>query len=62
MPLIVDLLDSKELLETCIDEATGLPVASLTAGVPEEADLSFVPPGTNETAAEKTDPAGKEIS
>ncbi|CAM5146954.1 unnamed protein product [Eretmochelys imbricata] len=60
MPLIVDLLDSKELLETCIDEATGLPVASLTAGVPEEADLSFVPPGTKETAAEKTDPAAFE--
>ncbi|XP_044887724.1 band 4.1-like protein 5 [Mauremys mutica] len=53
MPLIVDLLDSKELLETCIDE----PIASLTAGVPEEADLSFVPPGTKETAAEKIDPA-----
>ncbi|XP_074823174.1 band 4.1-like protein 5 [Natator depressus] len=60
MPLIVDLLDSKELLETCIDEATGLPVASLTAGVPEEADLSFVPPGTKETAAEKTDLAAFE--
>ncbi|XP_073161160.1 band 4.1-like protein 5 isoform X1 [Lepidochelys kempii] len=60
MPLIVDLLDSKELLETCIDEATGLPVASLTAGVPEETDLSFVPPGTKETAAEKTDPAAFE--
>uniref|UniRef100_A0A452HT27 Band 4.1-like protein 5 n=1 Tax=Gopherus agassizii TaxID=38772 RepID=A0A452HT27_9SAUR len=56
MPLIVDLLDSKELLETCIDE----PVASLTAGVPEEADLSFVPPGTKETAAEKIDPAAFE--
>ncbi|XP_074973833.1 band 4.1-like protein 5 [Caretta caretta] len=60
MPLIVDLLDSKELLETCTDEATGLIVASLTAGVPEEADLSFVPPGTKETAAEKTDPAAFE--
>ncbi|XP_067405766.1 band 4.1-like protein 5 [Emydura macquarii macquarii] len=60
MPLIVDLLDSKELLETCIDEATGLPVASLTAGVPEEAELSFLPPGTKEAAAEKTDPAAFE--
>ncbi|XP_053899266.1 band 4.1-like protein 5 isoform X2 [Malaclemys terrapin pileata] len=56
MPLIVDLLDSKELLETCIDE----PAASLTAGVPEEADLSFVPPGTKETAAEKIEPAAFE--
>uniref|UniRef100_A0A8C3HIV6 Band 4.1-like protein 5 n=1 Tax=Chrysemys picta bellii TaxID=8478 RepID=A0A8C3HIV6_CHRPI len=56
MHLIVDLLDSKELLETCIDE----PAASLTAGVPEEADLSFVPPGTKETAAEKTEPAAFE--
>uniref|UniRef100_A0A8C8SLQ2 Band 4.1-like protein 5 n=1 Tax=Pelusios castaneus TaxID=367368 RepID=A0A8C8SLQ2_9SAUR len=60
IPLIVDLLDSKELLETCIDEATGLPVANLVAGVSEEAEFSFLLPGTKETADEKTDPAAFE--
>lgn len=61
MPLIVDLLDSRELLETCLDDTTGQPGAGLTAGALEEADLSFPHPGTKETAAEKTEPAGKEI-
>ncbi|XP_075789182.1 band 4.1-like protein 5 isoform X2 [Pelodiscus sinensis] len=60
MPLIVDLLESKELLESCIDEATGLPVPSLTTGVPEEMALSFLPADTQERAAEKTDPAAFE--
>ncbi|KYO18213.1 band 4.1-like protein 5 isoform X1 [Alligator mississippiensis] len=57
MPLIVDLLDSRELLETCLDDTTGQPGAGLTAGALEEADLSFPHPGTKETAAEKTEPA-----
>ncbi|XP_074857338.1 band 4.1-like protein 5 isoform X2 [Carettochelys insculpta] len=55
MPLIVDLLDSKDLLEASIDEATDLPVASLTTGVPEEMAPSFISPDANERTAEKTD-------
>ncbi|NWX22862.1 E41L5 protein, partial [Aegotheles bennettii] len=53
MPL-VDLLDSTELPETCVDDAVGYPVVGLAAGDSEEA-VSSPHPGTKETAAEKAD-------
>ncbi|KAJ6665606.1 hypothetical protein lerEdw1_003449, partial [Lerista edwardsae] len=43
MPLVIDLLDNKELLETCMDNAAGLSPVGETAGTWEEAGLSFSP-------------------
>ncbi|NXU49247.1 E41L5 protein, partial [Turnix velox] len=50
---LVDLLDSTELLETCVDDAMGRPVVGLATGDPEE--LNCPNPGPKETAAEKAD-------
>ncbi|NXX20996.1 E41L5 protein, partial [Podargus strigoides] len=47
---LVDLLDSTELPETCVDGAVGHPVVGLATGDSEEAVS-----GTKETAAEKAD-------
>ncbi|XP_061465162.1 band 4.1-like protein 5 isoform X2 [Rhineura floridana] len=52
MPLIVDLLDDKELLKTCIDNAAGFPPAGGSAGALEETDLSFSPHGTKDQPSE----------
>uniref|UniRef100_A0A8C0U784 Band 4.1-like protein 5 n=1 Tax=Cyanistes caeruleus TaxID=156563 RepID=A0A8C0U784_CYACU len=51
---LVDLLDSTELPETCVDDAVGRPVVGLATGDSEET-VSCPPPGTKETAAEKAD-------
>ncbi|KFQ79646.1 Band 4.1-like 5, partial [Phaethon lepturus] len=51
---LVDLLDSTELPETCVDDAVGRPVVGLATGDSEEA-VSCFHPGTKETAAEKAD-------
>ncbi|NWW74976.1 E41L5 protein, partial [Climacteris rufus] len=50
---LVDLLDSTELPETCVDDALGRSVVGLATGDSEEA--VSCPPGTKETAAEKAD-------
>ncbi|NXN26375.1 E41L5 protein, partial [Nycticryphes semicollaris] len=51
---LVDLLDSTELPETCVDDAIGRPVVGLATGDSEEA-VNFPHPGTKEAAAEKAD-------
>ncbi|NXJ94124.1 E41L5 protein, partial [Corythaixoides concolor] len=51
---LVDLLDSTELPETCVDDAAGRPVVGLATGDSEEA-VSCPHPGTKETAPEKAD-------
>ncbi|KAF1559071.1 Band 4.1-like protein 5, partial [Eudyptula minor] len=51
---LVDLLDSMELPETCVDDAVGRPVVGLATEDSEEA-VSCPYPGTKETAAEKSD-------
>ncbi|KFP20808.1 Band 4.1-like 5, partial [Egretta garzetta] len=51
---LVDLLDSTELPETCVDDAVSRPVVGLATGDSEEA-VSCPHPGTKETAAEKVD-------
>ncbi|NXD90517.1 E41L5 protein, partial [Chaetorhynchus papuensis] len=51
---LVDLLDSTELPETCVDDAVGRPVVGSAAGDSEEA-VSCPPPDTKETPAEKAD-------
>ncbi|NXL51016.1 E41L5 protein, partial [Podilymbus podiceps] len=51
---LVDLLDSTELPETCVDDAVGHPVVGLATGDSEEA-VSCPHPGTKEAAAEKAD-------
>ncbi|NWS80345.1 E41L5 protein, partial [Toxostoma redivivum] len=51
---LVDLLDSTELPETCVDDAVGRPVVGLATEDSEEA-VSCSPPGMKETAAEKAD-------
>ncbi|NXX32471.1 E41L5 protein, partial [Nicator chloris] len=51
---LVDLLDSTELPETCVDDAVSRPVVGLATGDSEEA-VNCPPPGTKETAAEKAD-------
>ncbi|NXE10573.1 E41L5 protein, partial [Lophotis ruficrista] len=51
---LVDLLDSTELPETCVDDAVGHPVVGLATGDSEEA-ISCPHPGTKETATEKAD-------
>ncbi|NXE72638.1 E41L5 protein, partial [Cochlearius cochlearius] len=51
---LVDLLDSTDLPETCVDDAVSCPVVGLATGDSEEA-VSCPHPGTKETAAEKAD-------
>ncbi|NXA38440.1 E41L5 protein, partial [Eudromia elegans] len=51
---LVDLLDSEELPETCVDDAQGHPVAGLTTGVSEDA-AGCLHPGAKETAVERVD-------
>ncbi|NXA46772.1 E41L5 protein, partial [Nothocercus julius] len=51
---LVDLLDSEELPETCVDDALGQPVAGLTKGVSEDA-ADCRHPGAKETAVERVD-------
>ncbi|NWZ49152.1 E41L5 protein, partial [Haliaeetus albicilla] len=51
---LVDLLDSTELPETCVDDAVGRQVVGLATGDSEEA-VSCPHPGTKETAGEKVD-------
>lgn len=51
---LVDLLDSTELPETCVDDAIGRQVVGLATGDSEEA-VSCPHPGTKETAGEKVD-------
>ncbi|KAJ7407852.1 Band 4.1-like protein 5 [Willisornis vidua] len=51
---LVDLLDSTELPETCVDDAVSRPVVGLATGDSEEA-VGCPHPGMKETAAEKAD-------
>ncbi|XP_063017881.1 band 4.1-like protein 5 isoform X4 [Melospiza melodia melodia] len=51
---LVDLLDSTDLPETCVDDALGRPVVGLAAGDSEEA-VTCPAPGMKETAADKAD-------
>ncbi|KAL8183125.1 UNVERIFIED_CONTAM: hypothetical protein K2H54_018361 [Gekko kuhli] len=62
MPLVIDLLDNKDLLETCIDNAVGLPSAGESAGAVEEASLGFFGYGTKEHPSEKVDSAAEDTS
>ncbi|XP_053112706.1 band 4.1-like protein 5 [Hemicordylus capensis] len=57
MPLVIDLLDNKKLLETCVDNAVGLSPPGGSAGVREEAGFSFSPQSIKEHPCEKADPA-----
>ncbi|MGH0182001.1 UNVERIFIED_CONTAM: hypothetical protein FKN15_008304, partial [Acipenser sinensis] len=52
LPLIADLLDSQDLLETRIDEFIRVPVTMTTAGMPEEESPSMGASGSNENAEE----------
>lgn len=61
VPLIVDLLDNKELLETCIDNTTDFPPAGGSAEALEQTGLGFTPLGTKEQPSDKADPVGKEM-
>nr|XP_020661197.1 band 4.1-like protein 5 isoform X2 [Pogona vitticeps]XP_020661206.1 band 4.1-like protein 5 isoform X2 [Pogona vitticeps]XP_020661216.1 band 4.1-like protein 5 isoform X2 [Pogona vitticeps] len=58
LPVIADLLDNKELLETCVDSVAGFPPGDLVE-VLEEAERSFSPHGTRELS-EKPDPVAVE--
>ncbi|XP_039410674.1 band 4.1-like protein 5 isoform X3 [Corvus cornix cornix] len=51
---LVDLLDSTELPETCVDDAVGRPVVGLATGDSEEA-VGCPPSDTKETAVQKAD-------
>ncbi|XP_068543546.1 band 4.1-like protein 5 isoform X2 [Anas acuta] len=51
---LVDLLDSTELPETCVDDAVGHPIVGLATRESEEF-VSCPHPGTKETSNEKTD-------
>ncbi|XP_060118433.1 band 4.1-like protein 5 [Heteronotia binoei] len=62
MPLMVDLLDNKDLLETCIDNAVGLPSAGESSGTVEEASLGFFDYGTKDHPSEKADPTAEDAS
>ncbi|MBN3325468.1 E41L5 protein, partial [Atractosteus spatula] len=53
LPLVADLLDCKDLLETCVDEVIGAPVTMTTAGMPDEVGLSAAPSGSSENEEEK---------
>ncbi|CAI5762693.1 Hypothetical predicted protein [Podarcis lilfordi] len=62
VPLIVDLLDNKELLETCIDNTTDFPPAGGSAEALEQTGLGFTPLGTKEQPSDKADPLGEDAS
>ncbi|XP_028598677.2 band 4.1-like protein 5 isoform X2 [Podarcis muralis] len=62
VPLIVDLLDNKELLETCIDNTTDFPPAGGSAEALEQTGLGFTPLGTKEQPSDKADPVGEDAS
>ncbi|XP_033017927.1 band 4.1-like protein 5 isoform X1 [Lacerta agilis] len=62
MPLIVDLLDNKELLETCIDNTTDFPPAGGSAEALEETGLGFTALGTKEQPSDKADPVGEDAT
>ncbi|XP_077176668.1 band 4.1-like protein 5 isoform X2 [Paroedura picta] len=62
LPPVIDLLDNKDLLETCIDNAVGLPSAGESAGTVEEASLGFFGYGTKEHPSEKVDPTAEDAS
>lgn len=51
---LVDLLDSVDLPETCVDDAVGSPVVALVTGDSREA-VGCPHLGTKEAAVEKTD-------
>ncbi|NWU57923.1 E41L5 protein, partial [Dromas ardeola] len=51
---LVDLLESTELPETCVDDAVGRPVVGLATGDSEDA-VNCPHPGTKETVDEKAD-------
>ncbi|XP_069052785.1 band 4.1-like protein 5 isoform X2 [Lepisosteus oculatus] len=53
LPLVADLLDCKDLLETCVDEVIGAPVTMTTPGMPDEVGLSAAPSGSSENEEEK---------
>ncbi|XP_066467826.1 band 4.1-like protein 5 isoform X2 [Tiliqua scincoides] len=57
IPLVIDLLDNKELLETCLDNAVGLSLVGGSAGTWEEAGLS-----PQEHLSEKMEPTAEEAS
>ncbi|KAJ8351617.1 hypothetical protein SKAU_G00230930 [Synaphobranchus kaupii] len=52
VPLMADLLDTTDLLETCIDEVIRVPVPIATVGLPEEAGSSAVAAAFSATAEE----------
>nr|XP_028598677.1 band 4.1-like protein 5 isoform X1 [Podarcis muralis] len=62
VPLIVDLLANKELLETCIDNTTDFPPAGGSAEALEQTGLGFTPLGTKEQPSDKADPVGEDAS
>ncbi|XP_054828968.1 band 4.1-like protein 5 [Eublepharis macularius] len=62
IPLVIGLLDNKDLLETCIDAAVGLPSAGESAGTVEEAGLNFFGHDTKEHPSEKVDPIAEDAS
>ncbi|XP_051866819.1 band 4.1-like protein 5 isoform X2 [Pristis pectinata] len=52
---IADLLDTKELLETSVDEVIGVPVTMTAPRISEESVQSLTSAGANESAREKPD-------
>nr|XP_015213932.1 PREDICTED: band 4.1-like protein 5 isoform X1 [Lepisosteus oculatus]XP_015213933.1 PREDICTED: band 4.1-like protein 5 isoform X1 [Lepisosteus oculatus]XP_015213934.1 PREDICTED: band 4.1-like protein 5 isoform X1 [Lepisosteus oculatus] len=60
LPLVADLLDCKDLLETCVDEVIGAPVTMTTPGMPDEVGLSAAPSGSSENEEEKISLCGPE--
>ncbi|XP_069790973.1 band 4.1-like protein 5 isoform X2 [Narcine bancroftii] len=52
---IADLLDTKELLETSVDEVIGVPVTMTAPRISEESVQSLTSAGINESAREKPD-------
>ncbi|XP_072114820.1 band 4.1-like protein 5 isoform X3 [Mobula birostris] len=57
---IADLLDTKELLETSVDEVIGVPVTMAAPRISEESVQSLTSAGTNESACDKPDSAALE--
>ncbi|XP_043550159.1 band 4.1-like protein 5 isoform X1 [Chiloscyllium plagiosum] len=54
---IADLLDTKELLETCVDEVIAVPVSMTAAGISDTSVQSLTLAETNESARDKPDSA-----
>ncbi|GCC36803.1 hypothetical protein chiPu_0015302 [Chiloscyllium punctatum] len=54
---IADLLDTKELLETCVDEVIAVPVSMTAAGISETSVQSLTLAETKESARDKPDSA-----